>query len=554
MEGTDNGTATAAAKRRASAADRGDKAARPRLDAEAADEPSPRKQAVLEAFGAYRDALDAHHDQRERVIKCSRDITALSKKMIFALLRITQEPLEKVFRDVQGKHKQALDLFRKMAADLQGSDAAKYNRQATPAIQEYIEAMGVWRFLEHNQLITKQQVEDSLDIGLPLPVTDEDYLLGISDLPGEVNRYCINAIGKGDHEAVRRCLEFMRHLKAGISVVLCACGAKGLLKKAEVLDSSLEKTEKAYYSMSPLRPLRAGGLRGYTSSGGRPKPDTLRMGQSDGGGKKGGGGGSGGWRNLFGFHPLAVLGAASLLASGYAMIYRPYKAWSDEQREKRSKQQQQAPKIKHTEEAIAKFPFAQKSVVFVLGGPGSGKGTNSARLVEDFGFVHLSAGDLLREEQKRPDSQYGKLIEHYIREGLIVPHEVTIGLLRNAMMDHPECDRFLIDGFPRNLVQAKAFEDTVCQAKKVLFFECPEETMLARLLDRGKTSGRSDDNVESIRKRFRTYANDTKPVIDAFAKEGKILTVSCQGSVDDVYAKTRAQVAELLGTIEKKAE
>ncbi|KAJ2753291.1 hypothetical protein IWQ56_006629 [Coemansia nantahalensis] len=243
--------ATPCKRRTEDSGDGGSAPAKPRLESDpAADAPSARKQAILATFGGYRDTLDAHYDQRERVIKCSRDITALSKKMIFALLRVTQDPPERVFQGVRAQHKKVLELFAKMAADLQGSDAAKYNRQATPGLQEYIEAIGLWRFLEHNQLITKQQVEESLAASRITTVTDEDYLLGISDLPGEVNRYCINAIGKGDHDAVRNCLAFMRQLKDGVSVVLCACGIRDLVKKAEVLDSSLVKTEQAYYSMS----------------------------------------------------------------------------------------------------------------------------------------------------------------------------------------------------------------------------------------------------------------------------------------------------------------
>ncbi|KAJ2692406.1 bifunctional uridylate/adenylate kinase [Coemansia spiralis] len=280
-------------------------------------------------------------------------------------------------------------------------------------------------------------------------------------------------------------------------------------------------------------------------------PNQVRMGQSSGsgGGKRRGGSGGG-------FRPLAVFAAITLLASGYALILKPYLAWQsrlDEERQERD-DEEQAARGMFSEAEIAQFPFGQKTVVFVLGGPGSGKGTNSARLVADFGFVHLSAGDLLREEQKRPVSQYGELIAHYLREGLIVPHEITIGLLRNAMMSHPESDRFLIDGFPRNLVQAKAFEDTVCKAKKVLFFDCPEKTMLDRLLDRGKTSGRTDDNIESIKKRFRTYTYDSRPVIDAYDKEGKVMTVSCQGSPDDVYKVTSAKVTDLLQALEREAK
>ncbi|KAJ2378082.1 bifunctional uridylate/adenylate kinase [Coemansia sp. RSA 2607] len=282
------------------------------------------------------------------------------------------------------------------------------------------------------------------------------------------------------------------------------------------------------------KPIIASRLYSSPAPQGSPKPNQFTMGQSSGSGKKG----RGKSNLIFGFHPLAIIASLTLLGSGYYMIINPFLEWNDKQKKRREKKKAEIDGAAYTAEQIAEFPFDKKTVVFVLGGPGSGKGTNSARLVNDFGFVHLSAGDLLREEQKRPVSQYGDLIAHYIREGLIVPHEITIGLLRNAMMDHPESDRFLIDGFPRNLVQAKAFEDTVCKAKKVLYFECPEAILLERLLDRGKTSGRSDDNIESIKKRFRTYVNDSKPVIDAFAEQGKVITISCQGTMDAVYKNT----------------
>ncbi|KAJ2358441.1 bifunctional uridylate/adenylate kinase [Coemansia erecta] len=301
-------------------------------------------------------------------------------------------------------------------------------------------------------------------------------------------------------------------------------------------------------------------LRAYATAPGSGRANQARMGQSGISGKPSSSGGSGksgsssrSFLSRFDrMNPFAVVAAATVLISGYTLIIKPYFEWRAELRKRADARdrEEKAGKVGYSDEEVAKFPFSKKTVVFVLGGPGSGKGTNSAKLVEDFGFVHLSAGDLLRAEQKRPVSQYGELIGHYIREGLIVPHEITIGLLRNAMMDAPESDRFLIDGFPRNLVQAKAFEDTVCKAKKVLYFECPEATMLERLLDRGKTSGRSDDNIESIKKRFRTYVNDSKPVIDEYAKEGKVMTVSCQASMDDVYKNTRQQMAALLQTLE----
>lgn len=130
-------------------------------------------------------------------------------------------------------------------------------------------------------------------------------------------------------------------------------------------------------------------------------------------------------------------------------------------------------------------PLKDTSVIFVLGGPGAGKGTQCAKLVNEFGFVHLSAGDLLRAERNRKGSPFGELINNYIAEGQIVPMEITIALLHAAMKASTGSKRFLIDGFPRKMDQALKFEEKVCESKFVLFFDCPEEEMLNRLLNRG---------------------------------------------------------------------
>lgn len=184
------------------------------------------------------------------------------------------------------------------------------------------------------------------------------------------------------------------------------------------------------------------------------------------------------------------------------------------------------------------FDPEKVTVVYILGGPGSGKGTQSANLVRDYGFVHLSAGDLLREEQDTEGSQYGDLIKDYIKEGLIVPMEITVKLLENAMrakMGSDGTGKFLIDGFPRKMDQAIFFEQSVCPSKCTLFLDAPEDVMRERLLDRGKTSGRSDDNEESIIKRFRTFVETSMPVVDMFEKEGKVVQASAVGSVQEVY-------------------
>ncbi|KAG0249898.1 hypothetical protein BG011_008839 [Mortierella polycephala] len=188
--------------------------------------------------------------------------------------------------------------------------------------------------------------------------------------------------------------------------------------------------------------------------------------------------------------------------------------------------------------AEKKDALKDATVIFVLGGPGAGKGTQCANLVRDFGFVHLSAGDLLRAEQERPGSEYGELIKTYIREGKIVPMEVTIALLENEMLASGQT-RFLIDGFPRKMDQAMKFEETVVPSKFTLYFECPEEVMLKRLMKRGETSGRADDNIESIKKRFRVFTQTSYPVIEHYGKSGKVHTVSCVDSPEDVYAKVK---------------
>ena len=187
----------------------------------------------------------------------------------------------------------------------------------------------------------------------------------------------------------------------------------------------------------------------------------------------------------------------------------------------------------------AAFTDGQVSVIFVLGGPGAGKGTQCAKLVKEYGFIHLSAGDLLRAEQKREGSEFGELIANYIKDGLIVPQEITIALLKNAIDENLKKGktRFLVDGFPRKMDQAKMFENTVVRSQFTLYFECPEEVMLRRLLERGKTSGRADDNIESIKKRFRTFTETSYPVVEYYEKQGRVCQVKCDQPVDEVYAK-----------------
>ncbi|EGD79111.1 cytidylate kinase [Salpingoeca rosetta] len=184
-------------------------------------------------------------------------------------------------------------------------------------------------------------------------------------------------------------------------------------------------------------------------------------------------------------------------------------------------------------------------VVFVLGPPGAGKGTQCERIVDTYKFKHLSAGDLLRAE-RNSGSETAELINGYIKEGKIVPVAITIELIHKAMEAH-DGNLFLIDGFPRNADNfdgwAERMGDKV-DARFVLFLDCDEETSTQRCLQRAASSGRVDDNVESLKKRHRTYEESTMPVIDLFRKEGMERRVDASESIDAVWEKVKEIFAE----------
>ncbi|XP_031710707.1 UMP-CMP kinase [Anarrhichthys ocellatus] len=186
-------------------------------------------------------------------------------------------------------------------------------------------------------------------------------------------------------------------------------------------------------------------------------------------------------------------------------------------------------------------------VVFVLGGPGAGKGTQCSKIVENYSYTHLSAGDLLRAERGREGSEFGQLIDSYIKEGSIVPVEITINLLRKAMEESMHKDdkrfRFLIDGFPRNEDNLTGWNTVMvdkADVKFVLFFDCSNEVCIDRCLERGKSSGRTDDNRESLEKRIQTYLQSTRPIIELYEKQGKVRTVDASHSLDKVFADVKA--------------
>ncbi|KAM3720150.1 UMP-CMP kinase [Dirofilaria immitis] len=206
-------------------------------------------------------------------------------------------------------------------------------------------------------------------------------------------------------------------------------------------------------------------------------------------------------------------------------------------------------------------------VVFILGPPGCGKGTQCMKLEKNFGLKHLSAGELLRAERKREDSKFGQLIESHIRNGTIVPVEITCKLLENsfknsfrrsrfgckiyhenhmanlipkqrmnAMNDSPLAKVFLIDGFPRNQNNVEGWERIMISKAKVLFvlcLDCPDDICVKRCLSRNE--GRSDDNEESLRKRIKTYHTQTIPIIEHYKVQNLVRQVSAMAPEEEVY-------------------
>ncbi len=177
--------------------------------------------------------------------------------------------------------------------------------------------------------------------------------------------------------------------------------------------------------------------------------------------------------------------------------------------------------------------------IILFGPPGSGKGTQSEKLVEKYGFVHLSTGNLLRDEISR-QTPLGTEAKNFIDKGQLVPDEVVIGMVDSFFDKNKDASGFLFDGFPRTVAQAVAL-DKLLELKKtgiaaVLALEVGEDELVKRLLHRGQTSGRSDDtNEDVIRKRFAVYSKETTPVAEHYHKANKLEKIKGDGTVDGIF-------------------
>uniref|UniRef100_A0A8V1AEX8 Adenylate kinase isoenzyme 1 n=1 Tax=Gallus gallus TaxID=9031 RepID=A0A8V1AEX8_CHICK len=184
-------------------------------------------------------------------------------------------------------------------------------------------------------------------------------------------------------------------------------------------------------------------------------------------------------------------------------------------------------------------------IIFVVGGPGSGKGTQCEKIVHKYGYTHLSTGDLLRAEVSS-GSERGKKLQAIMEKGELVPLDTVLDMLRDAMLAKADTSKgFLIDGYPREVKQGEEFEKKIAPPTLLLYVDAGKETMVKRLLKRGETSGRVDDNEETIKKRLETYYKATEPVIAFYKGRGIVRQLNAEGTVDEVFQQVCSYLDKL---------
>ena len=186
--------------------------------------------------------------------------------------------------------------------------------------------------------------------------------------------------------------------------------------------------------------------------------------------------------------------------------------------------------------------------IILFGPPGSGKGTQATNLVDHYDLLHISTGDLFRYEMGN-NTPLGLEAKSYIAKGNLVPDEVTIGMLKNKVNANPDVKGYIFDGFPRTIAQAEALDlflkEKDSEITVLSALDVDDDEIVKRILNRGLTSGRADDNDESIiRNRIATYNDETAQVFDYYAKSNKSIKVSGIGSIEEIFDRLKAAIDE----------
>lgn len=177
--------------------------------------------------------------------------------------------------------------------------------------------------------------------------------------------------------------------------------------------------------------------------------------------------------------------------------------------------------------------------IVIFGAPGSGKGTQSERIVEKYGINHISTGDVLRAEIKN-GTELGKTAKGYIDQGQLIPDELMIDILASVFDSFKDSKGVIFDGFPRTIAQAEALKKMLTERGQdvsvMLDLDVPEDELMVRLIKRGKDSGRADDNEETIKKRLHVYHSQTAPLIDWYKNEKKYQHINGLGTMEGIFA------------------
>ena len=192
----------------------------------------------------------------------------------------------------------------------------------------------------------------------------------------------------------------------------------------------------------------------------------------------------------------------------------------------------------------------------LFGGPGSGKGTQSERLMEEYGLHHISTGEVLRDHICR-ETELGKIAKKYIDDGQLIPDELMVNILEDVL-DKEARDKngVIFDGFPRTIPQADALKEMLnrkgMDIHAVVGLEVPEEELIDRLLNRGKMSGRADDNLETIIKRLEVYHHQTSPLKEYYNKEKKYIPIHGSGDVSEIFNSIAKELEKVTGIKRKE--
>lgn len=186
--------------------------------------------------------------------------------------------------------------------------------------------------------------------------------------------------------------------------------------------------------------------------------------------------------------------------------------------------------------------------IIIFGAPGSGKGTQSQKLIDKYQLTHISTGDVLRDQISK-ETELGKLASKYMSQGELVPDKVVIDMLGEIISANHNTNGFIFDGFPRTLPQGEAMDKMLEEKDEsidvVLWLDVDNQELIDRLLKRGKETGREDDNLKTIKSRLEVYSRETEPLKEFYSKQDKLAKIDGIGTVEEIFSRIEKVVDKI---------